>query len=96
MALDKVTHVTFSYCSLCMILQLALGHSCDFQLLLTVHDIATGLNSGKQIDAIALDFTKGFDKVHYTYQYVGVCTKISMITMLRNKRASVGIGLMIF
>ena len=37
------------------------GHSCDSQLLLTVHDIATGLNNGKQIDAIALDFTKAFD-----------------------------------
>ena len=35
-----------------------LGRSCDSQLLLTVHDIATGLNNGKQIDAIALDFTK--------------------------------------
>ena len=53
------------------------GHSCDSQLLLTVHDIATGLDNGKQIDAIALDFTKAFDKVmhrclHLRLHYYGI------------------------
>ncbi len=37
--------------------------SCETQLLLTVHDLASGLNSGEQIDAILLDFSKAFDKV---------------------------------
>ena len=31
--------------------------SCETQLLLTVHDFASGLNDGKQTDAIILDFT---------------------------------------
>ena len=38
-------------------------HSCESQLLLTVHDLVTSLDNSKQIDAVALDFTKAFDKV---------------------------------
>ena len=37
--------------------------SADLQLLLTVHDLALGLNKGSQTDVIPLDFSKAFDKV---------------------------------
>ena len=37
--------------------------SCETQLILTVQDLANGLNDGEQIDAILLDFCKTFDKV---------------------------------
>ena len=37
--------------------------SCESQLILTIQDLANGLNSGEQIDAILLDFSKAFDKV---------------------------------
>ena len=32
--------------------------SCESQLILTIQDLANGLNSGEQIDAILLDFSK--------------------------------------
>lgn len=37
--------------------------SCESQLLLTIHDLASGLNNRSQIDAVLLDFSKAFDKV---------------------------------
>ena len=37
--------------------------SCETQLLVTVHDLAAGLDRHQQIDAILLDFSKAFDKV---------------------------------
>ena len=37
--------------------------SCESQLILTVQDLAKGLNDGEQIDAVLLDFSKEFDKV---------------------------------
>ena len=37
--------------------------SCESQLILTVQDLAKGLNDGEQIDAVLLDFSKAFDKV---------------------------------
>ena len=37
--------------------------SCESQLILTIQDLANGLNSREQIDAILLDFSKTFDKV---------------------------------
>ena len=43
--------------------------SCETQLLLTVHDFASGLNDGKQTDAIILDFTKAFNKVSHKHLY---------------------------
>ena len=46
--------------------------SCETQLLLTVHDFASGLIDGKQMDAIILDFTKALDKVLHKY----LCTKL--------------------
>ena len=39
--------------------------SCETQLILTVNDLARGLNAGKQIDLILLDFSKAFDKVSH-------------------------------
>ena len=38
-------------------------HSCESQLLLTIHDFAKGLDNKQQIDAVLLDFSKAFDKV---------------------------------
>jgi hypothetical protein len=37
--------------------------SYESQLILTIQDLAAGLNSKSQIDAILLDFSKAFDKV---------------------------------
>ena len=37
--------------------------SCESQLIMTVQDLAKGLNEGEQIDAVLLDFSKAFDKV---------------------------------
>ena len=39
--------------------------SYDIQLILTLYDLASGLDEGQQIDAILLDFSKAFDKVPY-------------------------------
>lgn len=39
------------------------SHSCESQLILTIQDLASGLNDGEQIDAVLLDFSKAFDKV---------------------------------
>ena len=51
--------------------------SCESQLILTIQDLANGLNDGKQIDAILLDFSKAFDKVAHQrllqkLQYYGI------------------------
>ena len=37
--------------------------SCESQLILTIQDLAVGLNSKSQIDAILLDVSKTYDKV---------------------------------
>jgi len=37
--------------------------SCETQLVLTLQDLASGLDNSEQIDAILLDFSKAFDKV---------------------------------
>ncbi len=37
--------------------------SCETQLTLTLHDFCKGLNDGRQIDMVLLDFSKAFDKV---------------------------------
>ena len=37
--------------------------SCETQLILTLNDLAKGLNSKQQIDAVLLDFSKAFDRV---------------------------------
>ena len=39
------------------------GRSCESLLILTIQDLAKGLDNGSQIDAILLDFSKAFDKV---------------------------------
>ena len=38
---------------------------CETQLILTIKDIANGLDNSQQIDGIILDFSKAFDKVPY-------------------------------
>lgn len=40
--------------------------SCETQLLLTVNDLAKGLDKNQQIDGILLDFSKAFDKVAHS------------------------------
>ena len=37
--------------------------SCESQLILTVHDLAQGIEDQQQLDVILLDFSKAFDKV---------------------------------
>ena len=37
--------------------------SCETQLILTIDDLAKGLNDKQQIDAVLLDFSKAFDRV---------------------------------
>ena len=37
--------------------------SCESQLILTLQDLAKGIEEGEQIDAVLLDFSKAFDKV---------------------------------
>ena len=39
--------------------------SCESQLIMTTHDFIEYLNNKQQIDAIFLDFSKAFDKVHH-------------------------------
>ena len=39
--------------------------SCEYQLLLRVHDFAQGLNLSEEINSILLDFSKAFDKVDH-------------------------------
>lgn len=39
------------------------GRSCESQLILTMHDLAKGLDDGSQIDAVLLDFSNAFDNV---------------------------------
>ena len=43
--------------------------SCELQLILTIHNLANGLNTGEQIDAILLNFSKAFDKVQHQRLY---------------------------
>ena len=51
--------------------------SCESQLIMTLQDLANGLNDGEQIDAILFDFSKAFDKVAHQrllqkLQYYGI------------------------
>ena len=39
------------------------SHSCETQLLITLEDLTTNLDDGKQSDIILLDFAKAFDNV---------------------------------
>ena len=51
--------------------------SCETQLVLTLQDLAKGLDDREQIDAVLLDFSKAFDKVshhllHHKLHYYGI------------------------
>ena len=39
------------------------GHSCETQLIQTVHDFAYSLNNKTQTDVVIMDFSKAFDTV---------------------------------
>ena len=56
--------------------------SCESQLFITTHDLATALNNGKQVDMAVLDFSKAFDKVPHIrlldkLRYYGIGGKIN-------------------
>ena len=40
-------------------------HSTETQLVLTVQDLSSSIDKGKQVDMVLLDFFKAFDKVPY-------------------------------
>ena len=57
--------------------------SCESQLIITLNDIASSFDNGKQIDSILLDFSKAFDKVDHEklilkLEYYGINGKIIM------------------
>ena len=39
------------------------GRSCETQLIITTHDLASALDNRQQVDAVVLDFSKAFDHV---------------------------------
>ena len=39
------------------------GRSCESQLIITTHDLASALDDKQQVDAVVLDFSKAFDRV---------------------------------
>ena len=41
------------------------GHSCETQLITTLHDLFESYDAGKQTDVVILDFSKAFDIVHH-------------------------------
>ena len=46
--------------------------SCESQLIITVHDLAQGIEDQQQLDVILFDFSKAFDKVPHKLNYYGV------------------------
>jgi hypothetical protein len=53
--------------------------SCETQLIATVQELVKKMSSGKQIDAILLDFSKAFDKVPHRrllmkLDHYGICS----------------------
>ena len=51
--------------------------SCESQLIITLHNIAAGLDAGEQIDAVLLDFSKAFDKVPHERLLIRLRTTVS-------------------
>ncbi len=66
--------------------------SCESQLIITINDIAKGLEAGNQVDIVLLDFSKAFDKVphqrlYHKLNYYGVRNNIlSWITDFLSNR----------
>ena len=48
--------------------------SCETQLLLTIYDFNSSLEAGEQLDAVALDFSKAFDKL----PHIQTCSVLSL------------------
>jgi hypothetical protein len=70
--------------------------SCESQLIVTIHDIASKLERDSQVDIILLDFAKAFDKVPHhrllhKLEYYGVNPKTnrSIRSFLENRMQSV-------
>ena len=54
--------------------------SCETQLIDTIHDFATALNDGYEVDAIFLDMSKAFD----TVPHIRLCQKLSFYGIRNN------------
>ena len=70
--------------------------SCEFQLIVTIHDIASKLERDSQVDIVLLDFAKTFDKVPHhrllhKLEYYGVNPKTNrwIRSFLENRKQSV-------
>ena len=70
--------------------------SCEFQLIVTIHDIASKLERDSQVDIVLLDFAKTFDKVPHhrllhKLEYYGVNPKTNrwIHSFLENRKQSV-------
>jgi len=70
--------------------------SCETQLIITIHEIASKLSKGSQVDIILLDFSKAFDKVPHLrllhkLEYYGVNKKTNawIKTFLQDRKQSV-------
>jgi hypothetical protein len=67
--------------------------SCESQLIVTIHEIASKLEKGLQVDIILLDFAKAFDKVPHQrllrkLEYYGVNAKTKNWLSLANSFVS--------
>ena len=70
--------------------------SCESQLIVTIHEIASKLEKGSQVDIILLDFAKAFDKVPHQrllhkleYYGVNAKTKNWIQSFLQNRQQRV-------
>ena len=76
-----------------------LRHSCETQLLFTVHDLAKGIDQHLQTDLVLLDFTKAFDSVpnqrlFLKLQHLGIngCTLCWLQDFLSNRSQATVVG----
>ena len=62
-------------------------HSCESQLIITIHDLASVLNSKGQTDVVLLDFSKAFDSVSHKRLFIKLAhygIKGKLLTWLKN------------
>ena len=67
--------------------------SCETQLLLTVHDFASGLNDGKQSDALFLTLLKLSTKSRTNIYVLNYTTMVYVVQYLIGLKTSSQIGL---